>query len=94
VAKQCGVLSDDETLDNMIVQQYVNMYKDPLTDTSMEAILKLNEVGTKKKKKNKVKKDKKEEERCILKSKGSTGLGEKVEKLVKKKKKALVGTAA
>jgi hypothetical protein len=93
VAKQCGVLSDDETLDNMIVQQYVNMYKDPLTDTSMEAILKLTEVATKKKKKNKVKKDK-EEERCIFKSKGSTGLGEKVEKLVKKKKKAPVGTAA
>jgi hypothetical protein len=38
VAKKCGILKKDEELDNMTLQQYLNVYKQPLTDQAMEAI--------------------------------------------------------
>jgi hypothetical protein len=45
-------------MDNMMLQQYINMCKEPLHENSMEAILTLIEVAAgKKKKKNKLKKE-------------------------------------
>jgi hypothetical protein len=38
---KCGITQDDEPLDNMTLQQYLNMYKEPLAEKFMEAILKL-----------------------------------------------------
>jgi hypothetical protein len=44
----------------MTLNQYLQMYKKPLSDSSMQAILKLSEVAVEKKeKKAKVKQDKK-----------------------------------
>jgi hypothetical protein len=53
IAKKCG-----EASDNMTLQQYLDMYKQPLTDQAMEAILKLTEVVESKKKKKKLLKEK------------------------------------
>lgn len=47
VARKCGILEEDQEVDNMILQQYMDMYKKPLTDESTEAIMKLTEVAEK-----------------------------------------------
>jgi hypothetical protein len=53
VAKKCGVTEKNQDLDNLTLQQYLEMYKQPLTEHSIEAITKLSEVVEgKKKKKN------------------------------------------
>jgi hypothetical protein len=77
-------MQEDETLEGMTLQQYIDMYKQPLSKNSREAILKLTEVAMeKKKKKNKDKKDKKNKQALVPK--------EKVKKL---KEKASEGAAA
>jgi hypothetical protein len=55
LAMKWGVLEEDETLDNLTLQQYLDMYKQPLTDQSMEAILQLTDVAVQKEKKRKKK---------------------------------------
>jgi hypothetical protein len=62
-------MQEDKTLECMTLQQYIDMYKQPLSENSWEVILK---------KKNKEKKDKK-------KKKQSPILNEKVKKLKEKK---------
>jgi hypothetical protein len=55
VAKKCGIIHNDESLDQMTLKKYLDLYQQPLTDKYMEAILKLTEVAVdkaKKKKKN------------------------------------------
>jgi hypothetical protein len=51
VAKKCGIIKENDSLDNLTLQQYVDMYKQPLIDQSMEVILKLSEVAVDKEKK-------------------------------------------
>jgi hypothetical protein len=59
VAKRRGVLQDNQNLEGMTLQKYLDMYKKPLSDDSMEAIKKLAEIAEEdKKKKKKAKKDK------------------------------------
>jgi hypothetical protein len=59
VARKCGIIQEEENLDDMTLKDYMNMYKKPLSKDSMGAILKLTEVAQeKKKKKNKIKKEK------------------------------------
>jgi hypothetical protein len=61
VAMKCGVLMEDKDLDNTTLQQYLDLYKHPLTDFSIEAITKLSEVAAEKKKKKREDKKKKKE---------------------------------
>jgi hypothetical protein len=61
IAKKCGIIKEDETLDNRTLQQYMDMYKKPLTEQTMDAIIKLTKV-TYEKKKKKQKKEKKEKQ--------------------------------
>lgn len=58
VAKKCGILKDKQASDDMILQDYLNMYRQPLTDESVHAIMKLTEVPMTKKKKGAKKKKK------------------------------------
>jgi hypothetical protein len=51
-----SILEEDKELDSMTLQQYLNMYKRPLSEEAMEAITQLSEVAAKKKKKKKDKK--------------------------------------
>jgi hypothetical protein len=63
VAKKCGIMEEDQEMDNMTLQQYLNMYKQPLTEEYVEAIRKLADIAEKKKKKKKNKKKKVDEAR-------------------------------
>jgi ribulose 1,5-bisphosphate carboxylase large subunit-like protein len=45
VAKKCDIIKDDEVLDNTTLQQYLDMYNQPLTKHTMEAIIKLTQVA-------------------------------------------------
>jgi hypothetical protein len=62
VAKKWGILKEDTELDNMTLKQYMDMYKQPLIEETIEAIEKLTKVAvdmkTKKDKKKKKKKGK------------------------------------
>jgi hypothetical protein len=60
IAKNCGFLEEGKELDNMALQQYLNMYKNPLSEETMEAIIKLTQVTEEKKKSKKDGKKKKE----------------------------------
>jgi hypothetical protein len=82
VAKKCGIAQEDEPLDDMILQQYMSMYKEPLSDSSMAVILKLTKVTEEKK--NKAKKESKKEKA----KEGSKAIGGKL------KKKAHAGALA
>jgi hypothetical protein len=53
VAKKCGLLQTEDPQEDMTLQQYLNMFKEPLSDNSMQAILKLTEVAVGKEKKSK-----------------------------------------
>jgi hypothetical protein len=53
VVKKCGAILEEENLEAMTLHEYLDLYKDPITDKCMEAILKLSEVATQKKKKKK-----------------------------------------
>jgi hypothetical protein len=50
-------MQEDKTLEGMTLQQYIDMYKQPLSENSWEVILK---------KKNKEKKDKKKKQSPVL----------------------------
>jgi hypothetical protein len=56
-------LGEEEALDRLTLQQYLDPYRQPLSDQSMEAILKLSEMSAQKErnKKKKLKKDRKTE---------------------------------
>jgi hypothetical protein len=60
VARKCGILEEEQELDDMTLQKYLDMYKQPLNEESMQAIIKLTEVAGEKIKKKK--KDKKKRE--------------------------------
>jgi hypothetical protein len=63
-SKKWGILGECESLEQMTLQQYIDIYKEPLPENSMEAILKLTEVveeKEKKKSKSKMYKTKKKE---------------------------------
>lgn len=49
VAKKCRIVQEDQSLDNLTLQQYLDMYKKPLTKEVVEAITTLTEVADKKK---------------------------------------------
>jgi hypothetical protein len=53
VAKKWGVVEEDQDLNDLTLQQYLDMYKKTLTEESMEAVLKLTEVAKEKKNKKK-----------------------------------------
>lgn len=72
VARKCGILDEDQDMDNMTLRQYIAMYKKPLTKESTEAIMKLTEVA-KKKKSKKLKKTKKTKSKGALIQKGKKG---------------------
>jgi hypothetical protein len=44
IARKCGIVEEDKELDNTTLQQYVEMYKQPLSKESMQAIVDLTEV--------------------------------------------------
>jgi hypothetical protein len=75
IAKKCGIIKEDETLD---------MYKKPLTEQTMDAIIKLTKV-TDEKKKKKQKKEKKEKK---IKKKDNKDKRSKKQKLTPKGVKA------
>jgi hypothetical protein len=56
-----GVLKEEEVLDRMTLQQYLDLYKQPLNEQAIYAIIKLTEVASekdiKKKKKQKKRQD-------------------------------------
>jgi hypothetical protein len=79
VAKKWGILKEDKDLDSMTLKQYLDMYKQPLNEESMEAIEKLTEVVVDKKSKKDKKKKKKK--------KGKEGLNSAAKKQEKKKGK-------
>jgi hypothetical protein len=51
MAKKCGLPHSDDPQEDMTLQQYLNMFKEPLSDNSMQAIFKLTEVASGKEKK-------------------------------------------
>jgi hypothetical protein len=51
IVKKCGIIEEEETLDSMTLQQYLQLYKKPLSENSMDAIHKLTEVAVNKNKK-------------------------------------------
>jgi hypothetical protein len=64
IARKCGIVEEDKELDNTTLQQYVEMYKQPLSKESMQAIVDLTEViNARKKKKKKDRKEKKEKKK-------------------------------
>jgi hypothetical protein len=56
LAKKYGITSEDEGLDDLTLQQYLDLYKQPLSENSMKSILSLTEVAVDKGKKKKKKK--------------------------------------
>jgi hypothetical protein len=56
-----GVLKEEEVIDRMTLQQYLDLYKQPLNEQAIDAIIKLTEVASekdiKKKKKQKKRQD-------------------------------------
>jgi hypothetical protein len=77
VARKCGILEEEDELDEMTLQQYLNMYKNPLNEEAMEAITKLSEVAVEKKIK---KKDKKKKKGACSRGRGSKADGKKISK--------------
>jgi hypothetical protein len=53
IAKNYGFLEEGKELDNMTLQQYLNMYKNPLSEETMEVIIKLTQVTEEKEGKKK-----------------------------------------
>jgi hypothetical protein len=82
-------VDEEEDFDNMTLQQYVEMYKQPLSQESMEAIEKLTEVVTNKQKKKKGVKEKEEEKKTV-----QVGVVNEGKQKVKKRSKAVAALAA
>jgi hypothetical protein len=59
IAKKCGVLDEEQDMDNLTLQKYLNLYKQPMSDASLDAITTLSEAVQELKKKKKDKKKKK-----------------------------------
>jgi predicted solute-binding protein len=59
VARKCGFLKKGQDMDNITLQHYIDMYRQPLSEESLEAISKLSEMAVEKKKMKKVKKNNK-----------------------------------
>jgi hypothetical protein len=92
VAKKCGVIQEEQSLDSMTLNQYLQLYKQPLSDDAMQAIVKLTDVAVQKKeKKTKAKKDKKDKAKNLLPGKLSKSLLPK--KKAKKNGQAPLGAA-
>jgi hypothetical protein len=53
IARKCGIVEEDKELDNTTLQQYVEMYKQPLSKESMQAIVDLTKVINARQKKKK-----------------------------------------
>jgi hypothetical protein len=53
IAKKCGIVKEDEMLERMTLQQYLDLYKEPLSKQSIEAILQLSKVTVEKEGKQK-----------------------------------------
>jgi hypothetical protein len=53
IAKKCGIVKEDEVLDKLTLQQYLDLYNQPLNDSSTNAILNLTKVAVEKEKKKK-----------------------------------------
>lgn len=49
IARKWGVIPENQVLDDITLQQYLDLYKKPLTDEAMEAINELSKVQQKKK---------------------------------------------
>jgi hypothetical protein len=67
VDKKCGVLQEEESLDDMTLQRYLQLYKQPLLEDSMQAIVKLTDVAVdkqSKKPKDKKTKTEKSKKKC------------------------------
>jgi hypothetical protein len=58
VAKKCGIVVEDQELNNITLQQYLDIHKKPMAEESLDAIMKLSEVAEERKKKKKVSKRK------------------------------------
>jgi hypothetical protein len=85
IAQKCGILEEDERLENLTLRQYLVMYKKPLDDQATEAILKLTEVVVEKKKNTK--KNKKDKKKKEMKSEKKSKLGK--EQVIDKKQREL-----
>jgi hypothetical protein len=61
VARKCGIIEDDQELDHLTLQQYIDMYQKPLSNQTLVAMAQFAEVSetNKQKKKDKKKKKKK-----------------------------------
>jgi hypothetical protein len=46
---KCGILKEGEELDDKTLKQYLEMYKQPLSKDSVEAIVKLSDISEEKK---------------------------------------------
>jgi hypothetical protein len=57
--EKCHIISEEGTLEDLTLQLYLDLYKKPLFEPEMEAILELAEVTKEKKKKRLLKKDQK-----------------------------------
>jgi hypothetical protein len=66
IANKSGGIEEDKELDNRNLQQYVDLYKQPLIEESMEVIRKLTEVSEDLMKKKKKEKKKKSEDKGIM----------------------------
>jgi hypothetical protein len=53
MARKCGIIDQGEALEQMTLQKYLDLYHQPLSDNSVQAIMKLTEVATEKSKKKK-----------------------------------------
>jgi hypothetical protein len=53
IAKKCGIVKEDEVFDKLTLQQYLDLYNQPLNDSSTDAILNLTKVAVEKEKKKK-----------------------------------------
>lgn len=96
VARKCGTLKENQKLDNMTLQQYINLYKQPLTKGSIQAILRLTEVASRKKALSKKKKGTTEKvAKKKIKVDGAVKgkkIAEKVDAAMKKKKSTKLAT--
>jgi hypothetical protein len=81
VTRKCDIVPEEEAMDNMTLQQYLDMYKEPLIEEAMSAIIKLKVAEEKKKmkkgKKHKIKKKKKKGEGEAVGSKKMSKIGKR-----------------
>lgn len=69
LAKKWGIVDHDKALEELTLQQYLDIYRKPLTPGAMEAIKKLSQVAQQKKNNMKVQKHATKLKKANLKSK-------------------------